>query len=317
MIRHLSAIALVLGLSPVPLYAQTAHITVTSSIANVHKSPSTGAPVIGNAPIGSSYTITRELGSWVRISWPAAEDGAGYLHVSWGRISDGPIPVSNQLAAGPRTTSIAARTSSTSTTSTAGRAAMSTPSTTNIQGDSAADVQQAVSSTAQSINSLQSTAPAGTPTSHLFGIGGRMGSTAGFGASARAAITDHVGVQVEISRYAPSSVIAPEKLSSVQVAPSVMFSLPDKLTDYVWVRPYLGAGLSMYRSTMNSGIPGDASVSENGLGRQVFGGTALSFAAAPRFSLSFDYGYRWNQPPVAGVELDGPGLSVSGHWYVK
>ena len=110
MIRHFAAIALVLCVTQVPLYAQAqdAHFTVTNTTANVHKSPSTGAPVIGKATSGEVFTVTRELGSWVKISWPAAEDGVGYLHVSWGRLSHGPLPVSQSVA--PRATPVASRT---------------------------------------------------------------------------------------------------------------------------------------------------------------------------------------------------------------
>jgi hypothetical protein len=33
--------------------------------------------------------VVRELGSWVRVSWPEAQDGVGYLHTAWGTISHG------------------------------------------------------------------------------------------------------------------------------------------------------------------------------------------------------------------------------------
>lgn len=313
MIRHLAAIALVLSVTPVPLYAQAdeAHFTVTNSTANVHKSPSTGAPVIGSARSGEVFTVTRELGSWVKISWPAAEDGVGYLHVSWGRLSHGPLPVVNQSVA-PRATQVASR------TTTAPRPAPQATSSTSTANATAQANRAGAQQVQQQINS---TALASTrPTEHLIGIGARMGSTMGYGVSGRAAITEHLGVQLEVSRYAPSSIIAPERMTSVQFAPSVMYSLPDKLTDYVWIRPYVGGGLTMYRHSLNSGIPGDLAITDNGIGKQLFGGTALAFASAPRFTLSFDYGYRWADAPLApfaGTELAGKGLSVSGHWYVK
>jgi hypothetical protein len=330
MIRHFAAIALVLCVTPAPLYAEETHFTVTNATANVHKSPSTGAPVIGKATSGDAFTVTRELGSWVKISWPAADDGVGYLHVTWGRVSHGPLPAAAAPPANPagrpRATTVAARTTATSSSTPSSgsgsvrRTTASTlPTTTATEGDGATGVQQAVSSTAQSINSIGS-ASTGTPTAHLLGFGGRIASTIGLGASVRAALTDRVGVQVELSRYTPGSIAAPQRLSSVQVAPSVLYSLPDKLTDYLWVRPYLGAGVTISRHTLSSGIPGDSSMTENALGRQFFGGTALAFAAAPRFMLSFDYGYRWSETPsaaFAGTRVAGRGLSVSGHWYVK
>lgn len=326
MIRHFAAIALVLSVTPVPVYAQAqdAHFTVTNITADVHKSPSTGAPVIGKAASGEVFTVTRELGSWVKISWPAAEDGVGYLHVSWGRLSHGPLPVVSQtIAPGPpRATQVASRTAPvarpvTQTTSTA----TTNGSTANTNANTNANAQANRAGAAQVQQQINSTALASTrPTEHLIGIGARMGSTMGYGISGRGAITQHLGVQMEFSRYAPSSIIAPEKMTSVQFAPSVMFSLPDKLTDYIWVRPYVGGGLTMYRHTLNSGIPGDLALTDSGIGEQLFGGTALAFASAPRFTLSFDYGYRWADAPLApfaGTELAGKGLSISGHWYVK
>ena len=143
------------------------------------------------------------------------------------------------------------------------------------------------------------------------------GSTLGFGASARASLGDRFGIQLEVSRYAPTSAVAQQRLTSVQFAPSLLYSLPDKLTDYVWLRPYLGAGVTVYRSTLSSGTPAGDSVTDSRLGRQVFGGTEVAFASVPRFTLSADYGYRWPQTPFVGFDLGGRGLSVSGHWYVK
>jgi hypothetical protein len=283
------------------LAAQSTQFTVTSATATVHKGPSTGAAVIGEVRSGTVLTVTRELGSWVQVSWPAASDGAGYLNVSWGRLSHAASPAANQTAAPPA--SIRPVGSGASIPQRSG--AQSTPNTA-AQGNSTGSVRQAVPATPGS----------GTPTAHRVGLGGRIGSPFMFGGSARASLTRQLGIQLELSRYAPDTVVAPQQLRSMQFAPSVLYSLPDKLTDYLWIRPYLGAGLTVYRSTLSSGIPG-VSLTDNRLGRQIFGGTAVAFASAPRFTLSADYGYRWSQAPLAGVELGGRGLSLSGHWYVK
>jgi hypothetical protein len=317
--RHLAAIAVVLCVTPAPLYAEETHFTVTIAGADVYKAPSTGSAVIGKASSGAVLTVTRELGSWVRVAWPAAQDGAGYLNVSWGRVSTGPLPASNPVAS-PRGASVASRTS---ITSVAGRRASTPTATTTTTSaatfpleDGPTGARQAVSATAQSINALSP----GTPTAHLVGLGGRMGSTFGYGVSARAAAARRLGVQLEVSRYSPTSVVGHDRLTSVQIAPSVLYSLPDKLTDYLWVRPYVGAGLTFDRSTLSSATPGLASLNDNGIGRQLFGGTAVAFASVPRFTLSVDYGYRWHQTPLAslaGIELAKRGLSVSGHWYVR
>ena len=143
------------------------------------------------------------------------------------------------------------------------------------------------------------------------------GSTLGFGASARASLNRRLRFQLEVSRYTHTSAVA-ERLTSVQFAPSLLYSLPDKLTDYVWVRPYLGGGVGVYRSTLSLGTSAaGASAADSRLGREAFGGAEVAFARVPRFTLSADFGYRWPQTPFDGFELGGRGLSVSGHWYVK
>ena len=71
-----------------PLYAQnTVKLTVNEASANVHKSPSVGSPVIGKAPRGTALVVTREVGDWVKVSWPSAADGAGYVRVSAGTLA--------------------------------------------------------------------------------------------------------------------------------------------------------------------------------------------------------------------------------------
>ena len=86
MIR-LAAVAVGLVLSTSPLYAQEARFTVTVSFANIHAGPSTASPIIAAAPRGRSYEVMRELGSWMAIAWPAARDGVGYVHSTWGSVS--------------------------------------------------------------------------------------------------------------------------------------------------------------------------------------------------------------------------------------
>lgn len=299
MIRQVAAVAVVVFLSPSWLCAESTEFTIGTTPADVHKSPSTGSPVIGKAPRGTVLRVTRELGSWVRISWPAAQDGIGYVHVTMGWVSHISLPVSNQTAG------------------------LTTPSITPVAGRPAAESPASAASGAQAART--GTVPRQVPVSslsvtpsHLVGLGGRMGgSPLGFGASARASVGNRFGVQLEVSRFAPTNAVAQQRLSSVQLAPSVLYSLPDKLTDYVWLRPYVGAGMTVYRSTLSTGTPSGASVTDNRLGRQVFGGTEVTFATVPRFTLSADYGYRWHEVPFTGFDLGGKGLSVSGHWYVK
>ncbi len=98
----------------------------------------------------------------------------------------------------------------------------------------------------------------------------------------------------------------------------MLYALPDGVTDYVWVRPYLGAGPRFLRQTVRLGeTPGGNAASESRLGFQVFGGGELTFASLPSFALSAGLHYGWLRNPTAGFELEGLGVAVAGHWYVK
>jgi opacity protein-like surface antigen len=275
---------------------QSTQFKIGSEPADVHKSPSTGSPVIGQASRGAVLSVTRELGSWVKVSWPAAQDGVGYVHVTMGSIGNGFVAASRPPAG-----------ATTTLTPTPARQAPAVPSApaAGAQGERTRAVAQP--SPVRSV-----------PIPHMVGLGGRMGgSTLGFGASARALVGGRFRVQLEASRYAHTSGVTQRRLTSVQFAPSLLYSLPDKVTDYLWIRPHLGAGFTVYRSTSSGISTASDSVSDNRLGRQAFGGAEVAVAGVPRFTLSADFGYRWAQTPFDGVALGGRSLSVAGHWYVK
>src|SRR5438552_2552416 len=86
MIRRAAALVLALTLNPTPLRAQDTVLTVNVPSADVHKGPSTVTPVIGHVSRGTVLPVSRNLGSWVKIDWPGAQDGSAYLHVTMGRI---------------------------------------------------------------------------------------------------------------------------------------------------------------------------------------------------------------------------------------
>ena len=110
----------------------------------------------------------------------------------------------------------------------------------------------------------------------------------------------------------------PERVTSWQVEPSLLYSLSDRVTDYVWIRPYVGSGATLRHHSISGGTSdADSSVSDNGFGLQAFGGGEFTFAGAPQFAVSADLSYHWFSTPVAGFDLGGLGVSVSGHWYVK
>jgi DedD protein len=84
---RLAAVAVGLVLSASPLYAQETLFTVTVTFGNIHAGPSTDSWIIAPARPGTTFAVTREVGKWVAVPWPAARDGVGYLHTSWGKFS--------------------------------------------------------------------------------------------------------------------------------------------------------------------------------------------------------------------------------------
>ena len=290
--RLAAALGVALFVSPASLYSQTPVFTVQAASADVYKAPSTGSPVIGHAPRGTMLPVRRELGSWVKVSWPRAEDGEGYVHVSMGSLGGNPTSDASR--------SVAARSP---------QPVLEPPSATP------AAIRGPVATTKPvptDVIYLQA------PT-HLIGFGGRVGgSRVGFGASARAWSRDRLGIQLDVSHVAVAGVAPTERVSSMQFEPGVLYSLADHVADYVWVRPYLGSGINVSRRSLSSTIPGAApSVSQNNVGVQVFGGSELTFAGVPRFGLSVDVAYRWGATAFAGVDLGRLGLSVAGRWYVR
>jgi hypothetical protein len=293
MVRHAAAVAVAVCLSPAWLFAQSATFTVTVASANVHKGPSTGSPVLGQARRGTVLKVTRELGSWVKVWWPDAQDSNGYVNVSWGSMGRGAMPNSK------RTAPIA------SVRPTDASPALATA----VPADSAPAVEQPAALRPVYV----------TPATHGLGLGGRMGgSQFGFGATARGWRQNRLGVQLDVSRYALTGGGTPARLTSIQIEPSLLYSLPDRVTDYIWLRPYVGSGATLRRHSVSSGTSGGVdAVSANGVGLQAFGGGELTFAGVPQFAISADLGYHWFRTPIPGFDLGGLGVSVSGHWYVK
>jgi len=302
MVRHAAAVAVAVCLIPAWLSAQSTTFTVTTGSANVHKGPSTGSAVIGHAPRGAVLQVTRELGSWVKVSWPDAQDGAGYVHVTWGSIARRAMPDSTRSAE----------------TAPLRSPGPPPPATTAAPTGSARAVEQP-----PAIRPVEQPAAIRpvyvTPATHRLGLGGLIGgSPLGFGATARGWRPDRFGAQLDVSRSALTASGTPARVTSIQIEPSLLYSLPDSVTDYMWVRPYIGSGATLRHHSVSSGTPGTGdSVSANGFGLQTFGGGELTFAGAPQFAISADLSYHWFRTPVPGFDLGGLGVSVSGHWYVK
>jgi opacity protein-like surface antigen len=295
MIRHAAGVALVVVLNPLSLSAQTtgqapvptAELRITTGSAVVYKGPSTGSPSLGMVRRGALLPVTRELGSWLKVSWPEAEDGAGYVHVSSGSIT-------RYTSAGPR------RASGISDGS---------PATADVRAEQSATLERPASVGTTYV----------APPSHVIGLGGRMtGATFGLGVTGRVWTRNRLGVQVELSRASLTSTAAPGRVTSVQFAPSAIYSFHDHVTDYVWMRPYVGGGANLNRQSWSSGTPEAVdSIKDNTFGFRAFGGGEFTFASVPRFSVSADVGYDWSKSSFTGFDFGGLGFGLSGHWYMR
>ena len=290
MIRPASVVVIAVCLLPTLASAQIAEFTVSVQSAAVRKGPSTGSPVVGQASRGAVLEVTRDIGAWVKVAWPEAPDGIGYVHLSMGKLSQRATR-EERLAA----------------------AFASLPPPEPVAMLEPAAAQPAID-TAASTRTIYV-----PPPTHVVSLGGQVsGTTPGFGFTSRIWSRSRLGVQLDLSRSTLTSPASPERVRSTQFAPSVIYALPDYMTDSLWLRPYFGGGAALTRSTWSAGTPEvSASVTESVFGFRGFGGAEVTIPNLPRFAVSADVGYQWSEQPFAGFELGGLGFSIAGHWYVK
>lgn len=138
------------------------------------------------------------------------------------------------------------------------------------------------------------------------------------GATGRAWRDDRFGVQLAFSRDALTSSTYAGRVTSVQFEPSVVYGLFDRVSDYVWIRPYLGSGVSIRHQSLHDAMPADGgATSSTGIGFRAFAGGEITFAGAPRFAFSVDAGYRRFATPFPGFPPTRLTVFVSGNWYVR
>lgn len=293
MIRQAAVVALAVLVTSSSVSAQSMEFTVKVQSASVHKSPSTGSPVIGRAPRGTVLEVTRDIGTWVKIAWPDAEDGVGYVHQSVGSMAQRPTR-EERLAA-----------------------AFQPPPAPATQSPAAGSVAPAPQLTDPTLMTTRTTYI--PPPTHIVGLGGRMGGSpvGDYGVTARVWSRQRFGIQVEALRSSLTSDETPGRVTSVEFAPSVIYLLRDHVTDNVWLRPYVGSGASMRRSTLKLTPDAVDPVTESTFGFRAFGGAEVTFPSVPRFAVSADLGYLWSEDPFLGFERSGLRFSFAGHWYVK
>jgi Bacterial SH3 domain len=299
MIRKAASVVVVLCLSSASLHADSAMLTVSATSATVYKSPSVASPVVGHATRGAALEVTREVGDWVKVAWPSAPDGVGYVRTVMGSISHG--------AAAPAAASTA-------------RSASLAPATARAASSPAAATAPAPRAEQRPVITATAPTPARplTPLTHSLGVGASIGgSTVAFGASARKWSKGHLGMQLEVSRYAMTSPVEPGRLTATQFGPSILYSMGDRFTDHMWMRPYAGVGVDWAQSTLSNSLTPGVSESKSTLGARVVVGSEFMFSNLPQLGVSLDGGYYHRPSPFIGYEPKGVGVAVSAHWYVK
>jgi hypothetical protein len=323
MVRSITALMFALILSPSVSFAQAVVLTVNGTGTSVYKAPSNASPVVGQAQRGTALEVTREVGDWVKVTWPAAPDKVGYVRRTAGVVGAPGAAAASTPAAATRPAAASARTATASTTRTAAPApspAVSAPAPSPAPAaspvmasanDSAAQIEPT------SIRPRPSSAGYVASPSHKLGLGILAGGPSmGLGFSVRKWTAGPIGLQLDALRTSTSTVPFVTSMTSMQVGPRVLYSLRDRVSDYTWVRPYLGAGGRYYRSSLAD--PGlGTTASDSRMGAQVFGGAEVSLSSAPRFGLSVDVGYDWFTSPYPGYELDGVAVTVGGRWYMR
>jgi opacity protein-like surface antigen len=277
---------------PGPLESQ---LTVKTTPAEVHKSPTVASTVIGKAQIGTVLDIQRNLGSWIEVPWPAGDGGVAFVHVSSGTIARRTTPAPVRVAAAAEPASAAS------------------------MADSPAALADRIIA-----NGQRNTAPSGyLLPPHVVGMGVRMnaltpGFGAGFGATMRTWWSNRLGLQVEVLHSRLGNLQGPGHVTSLQFAPSLTYAFTDAINSSFWARPYVGGGASLIRTAVSRPVSDlDLSASENGMGMQTFGGAEMMFASMPQFAISAELGYRWSQVSTIGFPQEKVDMSVSAHWYFK
>ena len=332
MIRHAAAVIVGLCLSVPPLFAQTTTVTlkVSATAAAVHKGPTLASPVIGKALRGTDLVVTREIGDWVKVSWPAAPDGVGYVRTNVGTIARGgavsetnaragvaagataaPVPTSTPVPG--QTLQPAALTPSAPASPASAPTLASAPAPAPTAAVPSSPVPAAET---QSATSVPARTIGGGPTRGM-GVGIVGGSTPGFGASARVWSKGSLGAQLQISRHSFNSTDLLSRATATDIAPSLLFSMRDHLNDRLWWRPYVGLAGHYVHASRTDLIFLYATETASTFGGRVFAGAEMAFARVPQFTISADAGYYHLRPPFVGLDPSGIGFALSGHWYVK
>jgi opacity protein-like surface antigen len=290
--------------------------TVSVPTANVRERPSTESRVIAKLPRGTILDVASQAAGWIEVVLAEGKERrVGFVWESLGSVER-----------------VASRAASSSTpASTIPPAPVPTPSAPKDEGPPPSR-PPAVPTTAsgQKTTPIRSAPGPESPSARTLGVGGRVGGFAlGMGGSVRLWSPGRLGLQVDVSRYSIgdrqsyAGVSVGAKYSVTQLGPSILYTFenPDPDED-VWLRPYIGGGLNLFRSTFSTTASGygqtaKSSESATDVGIQFLGGAEAIFRRFPRLGISGDLGYYTTGTPFTGLQIGGFAYGLSVHWYVK
>jgi hypothetical protein len=294
------ALILAAGLCLAPSWGWAQTTFTTKDAVVIHKAPTTSSPVVGHAPGGTALELTRDVGDWAQVAWPASPDRTGYVRVRLGAVTLAAFRGLNSIrpAAGDR-------------------AALATGADPSASSVMAVAVRDTTPETAPARETTARSAVTYDLPPHTMGFGLRMDPRfRSFGVAARLWSRSRVGAQLELTRTALTGDLSSGRLTTYQVSPAVLYALPDAVGGSVWLRPYVGSGLELTRSTFTSVAP-VMHASDTAFGMKVFGGAEATFPGAPQVAVSADLGYHWLESSFSGFELGALRASLSAHWYVR
>lgn len=310
-----------------PLSAETLErFRILVTAANVRTSPEATSGVVAIVPRHVTVELLGEVGDgWLRVAVfdPSGRKQVGYVKASLGRreVVDPGLPVPSPA---PETAAPSLP------------VAVSAPPPAPTAVLEPAHVSR-VGSEAPALASQQPPNPLVTATlpkamaPRRFALGGRVGgSSFGVGGTVRYWVTPAVGVDVLVSRYsvgisnyAYAGVVAEASASVLQIAPAVTYRFGEQdPDDDVSVRPYVGGGVSLFRSSFKAsaqgyGLRAEESASSSELGFRGFGGVELFFKSIPRLSVTSDIGYYSVGAPFTGISIGGMAIGVGANWYLN
>jgi hypothetical protein len=298
MIRRVAILTFTLCLTSAYAGAQTTY--VLKDAADVHNAPTTSSPVIGHALRGRTMELTRDVGDWVEVAWQDAPTHKGFIRVRFGNVT---LAAFRDLPTLPTTPASTATSPSPATASV-------TQANANVAA--ASPTIRPSDRPVRATDAIRFELPP-----HTAGVGLRMDPRfRDFGGAARVWTPARFGAQLEVTRGTITSDLTAGHLTTWQFSPAALYALPDVVQSSVWVRPYVGTGLDLARSTFNGLTPG-VSPTDTAFGPNVFGGAELTFAGVPQVGVSLNVGYHWLESSFNTFELGGTRVGIAGHWYLK